>query len=83
MKSKLLFLFIAACCMEAHSQPYDVTLETLLDEMVSCESNTLFPDYFSLQQSSHDRRSTVPGNANWFANDDGFGFVRTENNEGR
>ncbi|MDR1122361.1 MAG: DUF2961 domain-containing protein, partial [Dysgonamonadaceae bacterium] len=67
----------------AGAQPYDLSLSSLLDEMVSFESAALYPDYICRQQSSYDRRSVSPGNANWFANDDGGGFIRTETNGGR
>jgi alpha-L-rhamnosidase len=60
-----------------------VGISSLLDEIVSFESVALYPDYTCRQQSSYDRRSVSPGNANWFANDDGFGFIRTETNDGR
>ncbi len=64
---------------------YSVTLESLLDEMMSYEESAKFPNtvYTSHQESSYDRRSVTPGNPDWFANDDGWGFIRTESNEGR
>ncbi|MDR1724569.1 MAG: peptidylprolyl isomerase [Tannerella sp.] len=62
---------------------YDVTLETLLEEMVSCEANTYFPEYKCLQQSSYDRRSLSPGNSDWYANNDGSGYYRTDTIDGR
>jgi hypothetical protein len=67
----------------AGAQTYDVSISSLLDEIVSFESAALYPDYVGRQQSSYDRRSVTPGNANWFANDDGGGFIRTETNDGR
>lgn len=67
----------------ANAQVYDISISSLLDEMVSFESVALYPNYTCLQQSSYDRRSVSPGNANWFANDDGGGFIRTEINGGR
>jgi fructan beta-fructosidase len=61
-----------------------VTLESLLDEMVAFEACTYFPDYQCFQQSSYDRRSTLgASNADWFANSDGSGFIRTESIDGR
>lgn len=67
------------------SQGYDVTLESLIEEMMSYEESAKFPNiaYTSHQESSYDRRSITPGNPDWFANDDGWGFIRTESNEGR
>jgi len=60
-----------------------VTLESLLDEMTSFDAATYYPDYTCRQQSSYDRRSVTPSNMNWFANDDGGGFIRTETIDGR
>lgn len=64
---------------------YDVTMETLLEEMVSFEEAAKFPavSYTCRQESSYDRRSTTPGTPEWFANDDGWGYVRDEVNQGR
>ena len=62
---------------------YDVTIFSLLDEMVSYEAAALYPNFICRQQSSYDRRSVTPGVTNWFANDDGGGFIRTETNNGR
>lgn len=67
----------------AFCQAFDVTLESLLEEMASFDEATLYPDYSCRQQSSYDRRSTMPDNMYWFANDDGGGFIRTEKNGGR
>lgn len=62
-----------------------VTLETLLAEMVSVEESARYPaiPYRCLQVSSYDRSSVSPDSSGWFANNDGFGIVRTEVNEGR
>lgn len=64
---------------------YDVTMEALLDEMVSFDAATRFPEwpYTCRQESSHDRRSQTPGTPEWFANDDGWGYIRDEVNSGR
>jgi hypothetical protein len=52
-----------------------VTTETLLREMIDMVGLTRFPDpaYKTVQFSSYDRRSKLPGGPNWFANSDGFG----------
>lgn len=57
-----------------------VTLSTLLDEMVSADEVARIPDpsYTVRQVSSYDRRSVHPDSAFWFANNDGFGIVRTD-----
>jgi hypothetical protein len=36
-----------------------------------------------MQQSSYDRRSVSPDRPGWFANDDGEGFIRLEEHDGR
>lgn len=55
-----------------------ITMETLLDEMVSFESPSEFPIYTTHQISSYDRRSVSPASDGWFANNDGFGIIRTD-----
>ncbi|MDT8400293.1 MAG: glycoside hydrolase family 172 protein [Bacteroidales bacterium] len=52
-----------------------VSTETLLDELVSLERLSYMPhnNYRTVQFSSYDRRSTVPGRPGWFMNSDGFG----------
>ena len=64
---------------------YDVTLKSLIKEMISYDESAKFPSiaYTSHQVSSYDRRSVNPGNSDWFANDDGWGFIRKESNDGR
>lgn len=62
-----------------------VTLGTLLDEMTSPAAAARWPavPYTCLLTSSHDRASVAPGTPAWFANDDGFGFIRTDTIAGR
>ncbi len=62
-----------------------ITMEDLLEEMVSVEELSRFPDpyYTCHQESSYDRRSVSPNDPTWFANDDGFGIIRTDTVEGR
>lgn len=62
-----------------------ITLRTLLREMVSAEENAMLPEvpYRCLQESSHDRRSVSPGAPGWFANEDGYGIIRTDTVQGR
>ena len=52
-----------------------VSTETLLDELISLERLSYMPvyNYRTVQFSSYDRRSTVPGRPGWFMNSDGFG----------
>ncbi len=62
-----------------------ITLASLLEEMVSVDSETCFPDpYFASKQlTSYDRKSVLPGTPTWHANDDWAGFIRYEGNNGR
>lgn len=76
-----LFLFSGILLIQSaceSSKP--ITLESLLEEMVSVEELSRFPDpyYTCHQESSYDRRSVSPGNPEWFANDDGFGIIRQD-----
>jgi hypothetical protein len=52
-----------------------VTTGSLFEEMVDLEALARFPDpaFRTVQFSSFDRRSKVPGGPEWFANSDGFG----------
>ncbi len=74
-------LFIA-CAASIGAQPESeedqepaITLGDLLAEMIDLRKLAEFPDppYETIQFSSYDRRSTAPGAAGWFANNDGFG----------
>jgi len=62
-----------------------IGLPELLKELASEDAPTRFPSipYESRQESSYDRRSVSPNTPEWFANDDGWGYVRMENNDGR
>ena len=52
-----------------------ITTGTLFEEMVDLEGLARFPEpaYRTVQFSSYDHRSMVPGGPQWFANSDGFG----------
>src|SRR5699024_4731336 len=67
------------------AQQEEVSLESLLKEMVNREAIARFPDpyYQTLQFSSYDRDAKEQGGAQWFANWDRSMFIRTEQNEGR
>ena len=71
------------CSSRVSDKP--VTLETLLDEMVSVEEQALYPvpSYTCRQESSYDRASVSPDSAGWFANSDGFGIKRVDTVAGR
>ena len=57
-----------------------ITLESLLEEMVDRGAATYFPKpaYRHLQASSYDRKSVLPDQPRWFANNDGVSYVRDE-----
>jgi len=69
----LLMLLVSFGSLATGAEP--ITTGTLLDEMIDMVGLAEFPDpaYKTVQFSSYDRRSTVPGGPNWFANSDGFG----------
>lgn len=52
-----------------------LTTEDLFKEMIDMAGLTYFPEpaYRTVQFSSFDHRSTLPGGPDWFANSDGFG----------
>ncbi len=52
-----------------------ISTRSLFEEMIDLESLTRLPDpsYRTVQFSSFDRRSNLPGGKDWFANSDGFG----------
>lgn len=68
-------LAVLACAPACGADPPSITTATLLDEMVDTVRLGNFPDppYRTIQFSSYDRRSSVPGGPDWFANSDGFG----------
>lgn len=63
----------------------EITIETLLEEMVDRAALARTPDpwYVCLQFSSYDRDTVDPEKDGWFANWDRSQFVRTEENDGR
>ncbi len=60
-----------------------ISTKSLLGEMIDTARLGNFPDpaYKTVQFSSYDRRSTLPGGPGWFANSDGFGNEPTPNFE--
>jgi hypothetical protein len=70
----------------AAAQEREITLETLLKEMIDRDAVARWPDppYKCMQASSYDRRSKTPDDpAGWFANNDWSQFVRSEEHKGR
>ena len=78
------FLLAFMSLLGFSGQAESVTFEALLDEMVDRDALAKTPEHpFKLEQaSSYDRASKSPTQG-WFANGDGGGFIRTENNQGR
>ncbi len=76
---------IAAIMSASCSGADEITVETLLDEMVSRDAVTYFPErlWSQKQASSHDRRSVSPDAPGWFANRDWTGYERLDTIAGR
>lgn len=76
---------ILVSCSHNPSVKYDITLESLLDEMVNRSALTEYPSipYKPAQVSSYDRRSVAPDKPGWWANDDGAGYERLDTINGR
>ena len=70
-----LFLMTCVVTVATSVSGEPVTTGTLVEEMTDMVNLTKFPDpyYKTVQYSSYDHRSRVPGTADWFANSDGFG----------
>lgn len=92
MKKQLIALSICAsllACACSSSCPagqdYDVTLSSLLDEMVDRDALTSYPSipFKAAQVSSYDRRTVSPDEPGWWANDDGAGYERLDTVAGR
>lgn len=72
-------LWLWVCCLVflggAQCDAQTITTGSLFEEMIDMERLARFPEpsFKTIQFSSHDRRSTVPGGPDWFANSDGFG----------
>jgi hypothetical protein len=77
---------VLAVTAVASADQREITLESLLKEMIDRDVPGRFPDppYTCKQASSYDRRSKTPGDtAGWFANNDWSQFLRSEENKGR
>jgi len=72
MRTLLLSLLVGSC-VSAYAAT--VTTMSLMGEMADLTRLANFPSpaHKSIQFSSYDRRSDVPGGQHWFANADGFG----------
>ena len=81
MKKKYFKLFILlstalffACSTKIEKNDV-ITTGSLFKELIDLASLAQFPDpaFRTVQFSSYDRRSRIPGGPDWFANSDGFG----------
>lgn len=76
---------ILAVCMGLVSAAFGapITTGSLVNEMTDMRRLAQFPDpaYRTVQFSSYDHQSQVPGGEFWFANSDGFGNERIPNFE--
>ncbi len=61
-----------------------ITTGSLVEEMINLRRLAEFPApfYKTVQYSSYDHTSSLPGGPDWFANSDGFGKERIPNFEG-
>ncbi len=84
MKKTALTFFVLFTFLRT-GQSQTVTIASLLKEMADRNSLAKFPQlhYQSLQASSYNRASKSRDAAGWFADSDGVGFIREENNNGR
>ncbi|MFC2161998.1 glycoside hydrolase family 172 protein, partial [Acidobacteriota bacterium] len=69
------FVLFSMTCNSEMDVRSPITTESLFNEMIDMTGLTKFPDpaYRTVQFSSFDRRSQLPGGPEWFANSDGFG----------
>ncbi len=66
---------LATVCGTSQTSRDAITTGSLFEEMVALTGLAEFPSpaYETIQFSSYDRRSNLPGGPDWFANSDGFG----------
>lgn len=85
VKQFFLLIILMTFIFNCKAQKNVISLETLLDEMVSIEQLSRIPNpyYTSHQESSYDRSSVSPADPTWFANDDGYGIIRVDTIENR
>ena len=78
-KTGILCLCLLACLCglldASQGDRQTITTGSLFEEMVDMTQLARFPQpaFRTVQFSSYDRRSDLPGGPNWFANSDGFG----------
>ncbi len=87
--SSILLITVFELTFAVHATSFvkntEISLGSLLDELVSYDAVVSYPSpsYKAAQVSSYDRRTVSPTKPGWFANNDGFGFVRLDSIEGR
>ncbi|MEN6578294.1 MAG: glycoside hydrolase family 172 protein [Phycisphaerales bacterium] len=71
----LVCLFVSVCSSVGLAGPSAITTGSLFEEMVDMANLARFPEpaFRTVQFSSYDHRSKLPGGPDWFANADGFG----------
>ncbi|MGE5296997.1 MAG: glycoside hydrolase family 172 protein [Solirubrobacterales bacterium] len=71
----LSLVWLPVLAVGAQTGQSTITTGSLFEEMADMANLARFPSpaFQTVQFSSHDRRSTLPGGPNWFANSDGFG----------
>lgn len=83
---KLILIFIVSLFFYGCQKEIpEITLASLLEEMVDRESLSQYPDpyYVCKQFSSYDRATVTPDDKSWFANWDRSMFIRLETYSGR
>ena len=78
MRKRFLLCFVVASLLHIRadaSEPKAITTGSLLRQMIDMVGLASFPEpgYQTVQFSSYDHRSALPGGPDWFANSDGFG----------
>ena len=78
-------MFLVSTLVTTAAMAQDVTLGTLLDEMIDRDRLTRFPSpgYTSRSYSSYDRGTVAKDKPGWYANGDASQFLREENDRGR
>jgi hypothetical protein len=85
MQKKWMAFILGLIVLSSCQGKQEVNMKTLLKEMVDRETITYFPEtsYKCMQASSYNRESVSPDQPGWFADSDGIGFIRTEENNGQ
>ncbi len=82
---KALLLVLAAVGLSPVYLQAEISLETLLHEMVDVDALARWPqhEFTCSQASSYDRAKIAPDKPGWFGNNDNTQYIRTEEKEGR